>query len=206
MARISVADRRTQLVQAAMQVIAREGMAAATTRAIVAESGMSLASFHYVFQSRDELMKLAVHEVLRVERERILEKLSQITEADGHDLHKLLEAALLGYLHSVQENSAQEQAMLEFTLYSMRNESYLPMALDQYDAYYELVIFLMAQIAEAARIEWTVPSEDLARYMVSVTDGVTLLWLTSRDDEKCARAITLAASGLAVHTRPRAAE
>ncbi|MFP3394334.1 TetR family transcriptional regulator, partial [Brevibacillus sp. SIMBA_076] len=56
MTRIPVADRRMALVQAALRLIARDGVAAATTRRIVAEAGMPLASFHYVFSSRDELM------------------------------------------------------------------------------------------------------------------------------------------------------
>ena len=40
----------------ALTVIARDGVHAATTRAIVAEAGMALASFHYAFRSRDELI------------------------------------------------------------------------------------------------------------------------------------------------------
>ena len=54
MARIPAAQRRDALIGAALQVVADRGVAAATTRAIVAEAGMSLASFHYAFESRDD--------------------------------------------------------------------------------------------------------------------------------------------------------
>ena len=54
--RIPAAERRSALIEAALRVVARNGLAQATTRAIVAEAGMSLASFHYVFDSRDELI------------------------------------------------------------------------------------------------------------------------------------------------------
>ena len=57
MARVSSADRRAALVRAALRVIDRDGVHGATTRAIVAEAEMSLASFHYVFQSRDEMIR-----------------------------------------------------------------------------------------------------------------------------------------------------
>ena len=59
MTRIPVVDRRTALVQAALRVVARDGVAAATTRRIVAEAGMPLASFHYVFASRDAFSRYA---------------------------------------------------------------------------------------------------------------------------------------------------
>ena len=50
-------ERRASLARAARTVIARDGLAAATTRAIVAEAGMPLASFHYAVASRDELLR-----------------------------------------------------------------------------------------------------------------------------------------------------
>src|SRR5699024_6117672 len=55
--RIPVAERRGALLTAAFTVIASRGLAAASTRAIVAEAGMSLASFHYAFDSREELLQ-----------------------------------------------------------------------------------------------------------------------------------------------------
>ena len=57
MPRLAVAERRAALVEAALRVMVRGGLAAGTTRAIVAEAGMSLASFHYAFSSRDELLR-----------------------------------------------------------------------------------------------------------------------------------------------------
>ena len=48
--------RRDLLVQAAFRVIAEHGVEAATTRRISAAASMSLASFHYAFESRDELL------------------------------------------------------------------------------------------------------------------------------------------------------
>ena len=57
MTRIPATERRAALADAALIVIARDGVAAATTRAIVAEAGMPLASFHYAVASRDELLR-----------------------------------------------------------------------------------------------------------------------------------------------------
>ena len=54
MPRVSAPSRREALIEAALRVMERDGLTAGTTRAIVAEAGMSLASFHYAFSSRDE--------------------------------------------------------------------------------------------------------------------------------------------------------
>ena len=64
MPRLAVTDRREALVEAALRVMARDGLAAGTTRAVVAEAGMSLASFHYAFASRDELLAELVRRVV----------------------------------------------------------------------------------------------------------------------------------------------
>jgi AcrR family transcriptional regulator len=66
--RMSPEDRRDALVQAAVRVIARGGVVAATTRAVVAEARMPLGAFHYVFASREELLAEVVRTVTDGER------------------------------------------------------------------------------------------------------------------------------------------
>lgn len=52
---ISAGERREQLVAAALRVMRRDGIAAASTRAICAEAGMPHGAFHYCFHSKKEL-------------------------------------------------------------------------------------------------------------------------------------------------------
>ena len=47
---MSSVERRLEIVQAALRVIADVGVQGATTRVVVAEAGMSLTSFHYAFE------------------------------------------------------------------------------------------------------------------------------------------------------------
>src|SRR3954454_19035233 len=63
MAHIPMEVRRQQLVEAAMTVIAREGVDGATTRRIADEAGAPLATLHYCFQAKENLL-LAVFEHL----------------------------------------------------------------------------------------------------------------------------------------------
>ncbi|PZP31807.1 MAG: hypothetical protein DI613_08870 [Kocuria rhizophila] len=52
---MSAGERREQLVAAALRVMRRDGIAAASTRAICAEAGMPHGAFHYCFHSKKEL-------------------------------------------------------------------------------------------------------------------------------------------------------
>ena len=92
MTRIPAPERRVALVEAALRVVAQRGIAQATTRAIVAEAGMSLASFHYAFDSRDELIDELITTVVARETQAVLPEL-----IEGSDLRELLEAGLLRY-------------------------------------------------------------------------------------------------------------
>ena len=60
MARMPLAQRRQQLVDAAIAVLTREGVPKATTRAIVAEADTSLSVFHYCFDSKQELLDAVI--------------------------------------------------------------------------------------------------------------------------------------------------
>ncbi len=56
MPRVPADVRRTELVQAAIQVATREGLAATTTRRIAQELGISVGVVHYCFRSKEELL------------------------------------------------------------------------------------------------------------------------------------------------------
>ncbi|HEY0475536.1 MAG TPA: TetR family transcriptional regulator, partial [Kribbella sp.] len=62
MPRVPANERRAELVQAAIQVATREGLAATTTRRIARELDISVGIVHYCFRSKEELL----HEVIRV--------------------------------------------------------------------------------------------------------------------------------------------
>ncbi|MEA5154871.1 TetR/AcrR family transcriptional regulator [Raineyella sp.] len=61
MPNLRVDRRRELLLEAGERVIARVGLEGATTRAVVTEAGMPLASFHYAFSSRAEFIRLLIN-------------------------------------------------------------------------------------------------------------------------------------------------
>lgn len=193
--RTPVEERRVALVAAAVRVVAARGLGAASTRAIVAEAGMSLASFHYAFASRDELLELLVTEVLAQEERAVAPALEE-----GATLPDLLRSGLSAYLDHLRRDPAHEQAMLELTQYAIRSRPEL--AREQYAQYTRIAVAALELAAHHTGSSWVVPLPTAARLLVAFTDGLTLAWLVDRDDAAAEGLIDAAATALSSLTAP----
>ena len=188
MGRVSSAERRVALVRAALRVIDRDGVHGATTRMIVAEAGMSLASFHYAFRSRDEMMRELVAFVVQDEQRVSLEAL----DPDA-DIRSAVRAGMQAYFELLRAHPSREQALQELVQYSLRTPEleHLPRA--QYASYFHTARVLLERGAENAGVQWSLPIEQLARILIAITDGLTVAWLADRDDEAAGTLIDFAA-------------
>ena len=197
MSRIASAERRNLLVAAALRVIAERGVAGATTRAIVAEAGMSLASFHYAFRSHDEMMRELVAHVVEGETTAAFAVLRP-----GNDIRTSLHDALHAFLGYVIADPGHEQVMQELLQYALRTPGLEELAREQYEAYYSGVSELLDEGAAAVGVSWTLPVRDVARMVVATTDGVALAYLVDRDAEAAGRVLDFAADALAALAVP----
>lgn len=193
MTRIPPAARRTALVQAALRVVARDGVAAATTRRIVAEAGMPLASFHYVFASRDELMAELVELAVAGEQS----DLEPAFDPPPADLRAAIRSGLEHYFEGVRSDPDREKAMFELTQWALRDPGFAPLAARQYERYYEVAERAADDAAALTGSTWSLPTADVARLLVTLTDGLTVAWLATRDDRAAAATIDFAAGALA---------
>jgi AcrR family transcriptional regulator len=187
-----VEERRRRLLAAAFAVISRRGVSGATTRAIVDEAGMKLASFHYAFESREELLAELVNVVVD-EQDVVLD----IPQGDSAALDALLEAGLLRYFEQVRDDPLRERAMFELTQFAMRSAAMHDLAVRQYNRYRQLAEAALAEAAERSHSRWRVPLSELAADLVALTDGITLAWLVDGDDERARRTIAFAARSIA---------
>lgn len=190
--RIAVQDRRTALVAAAVRVIARDGVAAASTRAVVAEAGMSLASLHYAFESREALLAAVVEEVTGSEQAAAEAGLLPIMPGD--DLTGVIRSGLDRYLDLLAADPERELALLDLAVWSARTSS---AGGAQYRAYLAAARSSLTAAARATGTHWTVPLDEVARLLVLVTDGLTLAWLADRDSAAARRTAAFAATSLA---------
>jgi len=203
MARISAVDRRAELISAALRVVAAHGVAAATTRAVVAEAGMSLASFHYAFESRDEMLAELVAHV--VEQERVVLDVGDLVDRAAPDdgaraqepppeLGSVVRAGLERYFALLVADPGREAAMQELSYYAMRTPGLEHLAAEQYRRYAELAGEALTLAAELAGTRWSRPIADVARLVIAFTDGLTVAWLVRRDDGEAQQLIDSVAS------------
>lgn len=196
--RLSFDRRRLELVEAAIRVIARDGLAAASTRAIVAEAGMPLGSLHYVFGSREELIGAVIEHV--TDEERIAAWIGADLVAGETSLEAILTAGLEAYLRLLEAAPNRELALLEVALHAIRHD---PDAVrDQWATYHRAVGASLRYAAELAHVRWTEPVEDIARYLTTSLDGLTVTWLTDRDGAAARRHIGFLARSFAALAVP----
>lgn len=203
---MAVEERRRALVDATVRVIARDGVAGATTRAVVAEAGMSLASLHYAFPSREHLLEAVIAEVTAQERRTAEAGLLPVAvgpEDDGPPaLVEVLRDGLDRYVDLLVADPAREQALLELALYAMRTPGQRAALVAQYDVYLESARASLSAAALAARSRWTVPLDEAARALVMATDGITTTWLADRDTAAARTTARFAAGALAALAEP----
>ncbi|MES2170389.1 MAG: TetR family transcriptional regulator [Actinomycetota bacterium] len=197
--RLAADDRRAALVQAALTVIARDGVHAATTRAIVAEAGMSLASFHYAFRSRDELIREVITFVVDQQ-----EFVSRAALVPTDDLRTMVRGALQAYFDLLREHPEREQAMFELMHYSMRTPELGKLSAIQHGSYLAAGRALIEAGGELLGIRWTLPIDDLARILVALTDGLTYAWLADRDDSAAERLMDSIAATMTTYAQQKA--
>lgn len=197
MPRLSSAQRRKEILQAALRVIQRDGVHGATTRAVVAEANMPLASFHYVFRSRDAMIRDLILYVIEGE-----EHAATATLSEGEDIRWVVRAGLQAYFELVTSEPNREQALFELFHYSLRHPELNSLASIQYDAYHRLAAALLITGGKQVRVRWQIPVEALARLLVTFTDGITLAWLADRDDRAARITMDLAADTIARYAAP----
>jgi AcrR family transcriptional regulator len=203
---MAVQDRRRALIDAAVRVIARDGVAGATTRAVVAEAGMSLASLHYAFPSREHLMEAVIAEVTAQERRTAEAGLLPVVPTPGGGgplrLEDVVRDGLERFVDLVAADPAREQALLELALYAMRTTGQRAALVAQYRVYHESARATLTAAALATGSRWTVPLDEVARALVMVTDGLTTAWLADRDTAAARETARFAARALAALAEP----
>lgn len=195
MRRLSFEERRSELLDAAVRVIGREGLAAATTRAIVAEADMPLGAFHYVFASRDDLIAAIVEHI--TEQERLAAWMDADTDATCAEV---LARGLDAYLRLLESEPQREMTLLDVATHAMRHD---PEAVGrQWATYRAAARASLSYATELAGIAWTRPLDELAWSLASCLDGLTLSWLSTRDSDAARRHIRLLADAFAAYATP----
>jgi AcrR family transcriptional regulator len=200
--RMSVAERRRRLVDAAFVVVAREGLGAATTRAICDEATMSQSVFHYCFDSKRALLR----ELVSVTVRGLVDSAGEIAVPDPGatpaDLRATLHATFDSLWQEACRHPDRQLALYELTTAALRDSELADLAGLQYRSYFAAMERSFEAIEEATRSTWVVPREVMARTAISFFDGLVLGWLSDGDDDAARRALDASVDALIALSRP----
>ncbi len=175
MSRMPVDVRRAKLIEAAMTVMARDGVARTTTRSIVTEAGMTIGSFHYCFHSKEELEL----EVMRLLNARTFDAVLEQARMEGPDV---IERVVAAYVDSLVSDPQRRQLSFELTLHGLREPGLKGAALKHYGAKFTRTETFLAQVAASGGFSWRLPQPELARLMLSMAEGIGFQWLATEQD------------------------
>ena len=204
MARVPAEQRRQNLIDAAFTVMARDGVAAASTRAITAEANAPLSAFHYCFRTKQELLQELTTTVVSG----MVAEARQVLHP-GADLRDALRDGMRGLWTTAARRPDQQLVMYELTCLSLRDPALAGLGKWQYECYFQAAAQFLEDLAAAAGTQWRLPIPVASRMFVTFIDGVILGWLADRNDEQALDALDgfvdqLAASPSPPRTQPPA--
>lgn len=180
-AHVPIEQRRRELTETAVTVMARDGAWALTTRALAKEAGVPHGSVHYAFSSKDELMR----SVLRLD----LTHLSDLVQTQqGREIHEPEDVAaavvelFAAYADSVLADPDTEIAYFELSLMAARDERLRDLSVQSHQEYRRIMVTLLSDLAERAGLRWEVDVMLVAEQAMTLMFGAALGWLEQRDD------------------------
>ncbi len=176
MSKLPVAERRAQIVEAAVVVALREGIDRMTTRRVAHQAGVAVGVLHYCFGTRDALLREVITNLV----DDTSQSMASVFDTPG-DLRSCLNRAIEVFCSSVEANPDRHLLTYEMTTWAVRNPEFADLGAWQYDCYYRATEAFFEHLAEVAGVVWSTPASTLARLMVALNEGVTLAWLIDRD-------------------------
>lgn len=182
--RRSVDERREQLIDAAIDVLATDGLAGTTTRRITEHAGVALGAFHYAFRSKDDLLRAVIERFSAG----ITAVLDQAAAEPFDTVEVLTERVIRGYWAFVEETPQLQLAQYELTLYALRNPDLRELGELQYTRMSDAVMSVLGRVPGLVEGQ---EREDLARYLAATMDGLILQHVVQRDDVAARRRLEL---------------
>lgn len=184
--------RRQALVEAALRIIGRAGLVAATTRAIAQEAGLNQAMVHYCFPDKQALLDAVLSDVQARTRHAL-----QSAVIGATTLEAALKQIARAYWSHVQNDQSLQRVQYELTLASLNRADGNGLAQRQYEGY---VAMLAEALASASGRPSSSPDlQRLAGIAVALMDGLILQLLATQDHRAVQARLE---SGLAMLCRP----
>jgi AcrR family transcriptional regulator len=178
--------------------VAREGVAAATTRRIAEEAQLPSGIVHYWFANKDELLEELASRVMG----EFNAKLSLPIEQGTDPLVSLL--TRLREVFSVVETDdhGRQLSTYELTAFCLRSPSLSGVARQQYDNYRAAAKSAIESWLEAHPVKLPADTSTLAAFFAAMFDGLALAWLVDPEAARPDEVFQLVAALMVGYTPP----
>lgn len=173
--------RQMQIIEATIRILSREGIAGATTRKITAEAGVNLATLHYYFGNKNDLLIAVIQTIIQG-----ISATQEHVQTDG-GLRVALKSGLTAIWKHVVATPELQMMQYELTLYAVRDPQIAFLAKQQYEGYCEAAETMVRKACEETQEMCAVPPAELARVIVAGLDGLILQCLADRDIQRAER-------------------
>ncbi|MBX8690044.1 TetR family transcriptional regulator [Mycobacterium sp. 20091114027_K0903767] len=201
MAYVKAAERHEQIVAAAIRVLSDVGVPGTTLRAVAAEAGIPLGTLHYVFPSKDQMLRAVIVAVI----DDVVATVHGGLQLDRGLAHALSHGVTAFWDALVEGDVGVQVMQYELAMYSVRSEGSGGLARLQYDRYTALVAEFCEQAANAAGERCAVDFATLGRLGLAMLDGLIIQYVASRDRQTARRDLDRAIQMLVTLADPQPA-
>ena len=198
--RLPVAERRVQLVDAALAIATAEGVPAVTVRRVAERAGVALGVVHYCFADKDELFAALAD---RIVADLTAAATAALPVAHAPDLPAALDTAVLAMWTLIEKTPGEQLLTYEITTHALRHRELRSVAERQYEVSQQAVEQVLELAAAVSGATWTMPVPELAAETLAFVDGVTLRWLVDGDSAAARNRLASFGGYLATHARRR---
>jgi AcrR family transcriptional regulator len=166
--------KRDAFVAAAVRVMARDGVAALTTRRIAEEANLPQGIFHYWFAGKAELLEAVLHSVMADAA-----SATAPSDADENDPARNWKAAFERIRH---DEAGRQLGAYELTAMALRSPELKGMAQQLYQRYHDMARDDLAPLVDELNSRGAGIDVDQAASMIAALfDGLTFSWLANPD-------------------------
>ncbi|WP_410677285.1 TetR/AcrR family transcriptional regulator [Amycolatopsis sp. cmx-4-68] len=169
MPHVPASVRRPQVVEAAIALMAERGVGNVSTRDVAHAAGIPQATVHYLFGTREELLRAIIETLTDAVCQRILGS----TGSSG-DVEEVLGEVVGALVGGVTDDPQRHLLLLELTVHALRQPGLRDLAQWQYGRYEEASLLVLDQICRQTQTEFRAPPVVAVRFVLAVLDGFTV--------------------------------
>ena len=190
-------ERRRRIIDAAVKVVASEGLDGLTTRRVAERAKAPLGAMHYCFRSKEELIALVA--------DRGVAMLQESFEDVPADLgvEATIRQSIAAFWRWFRENIGLQLALMEFGLSRIRRGGPPEEVYAMWDPFgRDLLRERLERAVKRDRVKLAISIDEIVRFILHRFDGLAYEYGASRDDAACERQTKLLADALVMLALP----